>query len=1004
MFYIILTVIIFALSGRIGEKNFSDKSTPKRFFLILLLSGFILRILSATLYPGHQTDINDFLAWSDMLFSDGIPAFYASDSFTDYPPGYMYILWVIGFIKNTFHISGAAELILIKFPAIAADLLTAVLLYHYSQKKDRTLKIISALFIFNPAIILNSSVWGQVDSVFTLIMISAIILFSKKRTSTGYFMFALAIFVKPQACMFAPLAMFAFWENIRNNRKNIAKNIAEITVAAILDILLAIPFGIKNVICQYTNTLGSYPYMTVNAFNFWAAAGKNWDDVTISTTVISIVFLILITLFTFYILSKNQHCTRYFYAGAFLCFCTFMLSLKMHERYAYPAIAMILFAFAEKRDLRHFRLYMLLSLSQLFNTAYVLFVYETNPSQYYKSPVIVIASLINIFILLYLVYSSDKLSSPIFYIQKSKSKEKTFLLQKSKKFPRFTKCDFIVMFTITFVYAAVAFYALGDLKAPQNEYLLKSGENIKIEFKSETYIHCIKFFSGAYPLDEKRVLNISLFDSDNNPVKELSSNDSDVFFWNSLDAENTFSKYAVLSSSDDVLLKEMAFVDENGKCIPISNSESLPGLFDEQELVPEQETYMNSTYFDEIYHARTGYEFIHKMPVYEWTHPPLGKIFISLGIRLFGMTPFGWRFAGTLFGVLMVPVIYIFAKLLLKKTHFAALAGISFAFDFMHFVQTRIATIDVYVTFFIILMYLFMYIYSQKSFFDTPFKKTLIPLMLCGISTGCAIACKWTGIYAALGIALIFFFTLIKRIKEYIFVKKNPYSTHYEILNTFPKYIMKTLIFCCIFFIAIPVIIYALSYIPYLAANGENWQGILKNQIDIFTYHSKTVVESTHPYSSSWYTWPFMFRPIWYYSNSFENGLKAGISAFGNPLVWWVGIFSAIFCLVSAIQKKDKTALFLLIAYAANFLPWVPITRTTFIYHYFPSVPFIVLMNCYSFSVLSSGHKCEKFSLVVYITAVIIMFAAFYPVLSGIPVNPEYVSTFLRWFSSWTLI
>lgn len=71
---------------------------------------------------------------------------------------------------------------------------------------------------------------------------------------------------------------------------------------------------------------------------------------------------------------------------------------------------------------------------------------------------------------------------------------------------------------------------------------------------------------------------------------------------------------------------------------------------------------MNSTYFDEIYHARTAWEHLNGVYPYEITHPPLGKIIISIGIALFGMTPFGWRFSGTLFGVLMLPVIYIFAK------------------------------------------------------------------------------------------------------------------------------------------------------------------------------------------------------------------------------------------------------------------------------------------------------------------------------------------------------
>ena len=134
-------------------------------------------------------------------------------------------------------------------------------------------------------------------------------------------------------------------------------------------------------------------------------------------------------------------------------------------------------------------------------------------------------------------------------------------------------------------------------------------------------------------------------------------------------------------------------------------------LHDERKTVPNRESYYNSTYFDEIYHARTAYEFINSEHVYEWTHPPLGKVFIAMGIKMFGMNPFGWRITGTVFGILMLFFIYIFVKKMTNQTWLSAISTLVFAFDFMHFTQTRIATIDVYVTFFIILMYLFMYIY-----------------------------------------------------------------------------------------------------------------------------------------------------------------------------------------------------------------------------------------------------------------------------------------------------
>ena len=106
-------------------------------------------------------------------------------------------------------------------------------------------------------------------------------------------------------------------------------------------------------------------------------------------------------------------------------------------------------------------------------------------------------------------------------------------------------------------------------------------------------------------------------------------------------------------------------------------------LFDEQDTVPISRTYMNGTYFDEVYFPRTAYEHIHGLKIYETTHPPMGKNFIALGIKIFGMNPFGWRFMGTLAGVLLVPIMYLFALKLFKKRFYAFIAAFLIMFDFM---------------------------------------------------------------------------------------------------------------------------------------------------------------------------------------------------------------------------------------------------------------------------------------------------------------------------------
>ena len=967
--------IMLILGYFLKDKALLTKKMSKTSFYVIFAAGFLLRLFFAYIYRGHNTDINCFLSWADMLYNDGLPAFYSSESFTDYPPGYMYILWVAGFILNTFKISGKLAIIFIKLPAIAADMGISYILYSRLKEKN---SFLSLLVLFNPAIIINSSLWGQVDSVFTFFLVLSFLSLTEKNTFSAFITFAAAVLIKPQACMYAPLYIYYIAASVYQNNASIKKISLYTFVSVFALVFLMLPFGIKNVLSQYLKTLSSYSYASVNAFNLWAALGLNWHELNLTVNIISYLFIVIITIASFFILHNTKDKLKYFYAAMFICLSVFMLSAKMHERYVYPAV--IFAAFCVGFDLKRYILFNLLTVMQFFNTAYILFIYETDPSKYCNTPLVIAASIINIVIFLYALYISDE--EQIKYIHSSKNA----VIEKSTPFKHLSKKDITAVCLITVIYAVIGFSNLGTFSAPQTDYTIEKA-TISLNFDTPVNIKQIEYFLGSYPLDEDNILT---FTSEN---CEKQCNDSDVFSWNTIEFDE-FTNSIKISTNKKASVKELIISDyENNTIIP-SNADEFPQLFDEQNTSQSQRTYLNSTYFDEIYHARTAYEFIHKLPVYEWTHPPLGKFLISLGIRIFGMNTFGYRCAGVLFGILMIPVLYLTAKQLFKKTWLCSVLSLIFAFDFMHYVQTRIATIDVFVTFFIMLMYYFMLIYICSSFYDKPLKKTFLPLFCCGLSSGFAIACKWTGAYAALGIAALFFISLSKRYSEFCADRNLPFKKNAAI----------TLIFCCICFIIIPLSIYCMSYIPYLAANGEGISGIWKNQLDIFTYHSKTVVSSTHSYASKWYTWPLMLRPIWYYSAEFPSGKEAGISAFGNPLVWWLGIPAMLFCIKNAAIKKDRNAIFICLGYAADFLPWAFVERTMFIYHYFPSVPFVVLSIGYAINEMYKHSHKVKYISYIYTFAAIVLFILFYPVLTGTPVNAGFVKTFLRWFPGWVLI
>ena len=1024
-------------------KKSSKPGGELTYFLVAAGAAFLVRIILAAVFKGHETDMGCFDGWSSQIFKDGIPAFYASEGFHDYPPGYMYVLYIVGAIKNALPLSGGALWAIIKLPAILFDIAAAYVVYRISSKNFNILVslLFAALWLFNPVSILNSSLWGQVDGVYTLFALLMLYFITEKKMTLSYFMFAICLFIKPQAFIFAPVLIGGFIENVILDNFSInklLKNIGFGIGAIALIFVLALPFGLGHVVEQYTKTLASYPYATVNAFNVWGLFGQNWVALTPFTSVLGYVFLTAISVYTVFVVLKSKNESKYYFSGALIVFLTYMLSTKMHERYAYPAVILLLIAVIYLPNIKMYASFGLITLSQFFNAAWVLFVYNTDINKYYTSPVVNVCSLINVILcagiiyISYAMYVKDKFplsAGAVKPIGRKGQANQTAAAKKTatKKtaspkaldngvwgavMPKIKRFDLIAMAVITVVYASVALFGLGDMHAAQSSYNLKNGA-VTIDLGSDKQIDKFNFYLGSWELNENRKIDISAKNTAGEETFSKSITSGSVFCWNDETVSKT-ARYITLSTTGDHLtLNEVVLTDKDGNVIEVKGvkPQSAAAVTDEQnEYAPRNDS--NSTYFDEIYHARTAYEFLHGLPVYEWTHPPLGKVIISIGIKIFGMNPFGWRIMGTLFGILMVPIIYLFALRFLKKSWLAVVTCLLFTFDFMHFAQTRIATIDVYVTFFIILMYYFIYRYCTVDITKEKLGTELKWLALCGVATAFAIASKWTGLYAASGIFIIWLITFVRRCIFYYKAEFGGAGQDGSIRafndGALKKYIVSTVAFCVGFFVVVPLTVYLMSYIPYLGApDSKGLATILQNQEAMLTYHGKTVVNSTHAFSSHWYEWIIMKRPIWFYSADLGNGIKEGISSFGNPLVWWMGIPAFFYLVFRAVKYRDKNAIFLTIAYLAQLVWWIPVTRITFIYHYFPCVPFIVMMIGYSLLCIYNEAKNKKaamYAIFGYTALVIVLFVMFYPVLSGAPVSVDYVKHFLKWFDSWVLI
>ena len=196
---------------------------------------------------------------------------------------------------------------------------------------------------------------------------------------------------------------------------------------------------------------------------------------------------------------------------------------------------------------------------------------------------------------------------------------------------------------------------LGDTTAPENP-LDASGTTVTETVTVEGQASQIWLYAGISTGG-----NLTVTDSSGQVLVQQELGHGTTFKWNAYTASATGE---VTVTVENGAIMEIAFRDADGALLPVSGGGA---LCDEQALVPDTISQLNSMYFDEIYHGRTGYEMLHKMSVYETTHPPLGKVFIMLGIAVFGMNGFGWRVAGALFGAAMVPLFYLLGRRLTRR-------------------------------------------------------------------------------------------------------------------------------------------------------------------------------------------------------------------------------------------------------------------------------------------------------------------------------------------------
>jgi dolichyl-phosphate-mannose-protein mannosyltransferase len=550
-----------------------------------------------------------------------------------------------------------------------------------------------------------------------------------------------------------------------------------------------------------------------------------------------------------------------------------------------------------------------------------------------------------------------------------------------------TKRDLLTIIVLSVIFFSVATWNLGMTQTPLTTWRASEDESFYIDlgkFQSVNSVYLLVKFGSA---------NVTVYVGSPGNWSKLGilSIQFSYYSWSKFNINNDARYLRFEFHQTSVEVAEMAVLSIADQRVVIdavkAEGTSDPNLFklvDEQSLVQCPPTYMSETYFDEIYYVRTAENYLKVQYPYEWTHPPLGKLIIASGISIFGYSPFGWRIMGVAFATLMIALIYLLGKELFGTWIGAFASAFLLMFDFMVFTMGRMATVDTYVVFFSLASQLFFLIYV-KSVLKNGWQAPVLPLFLAVLFFALGFSTKWVVLYGFLGQLAIL---LVLRLKEVMKLKDGVSA---KIEAFFARPFLQLYLF-----LLLAVFVYFLTYIPDMLA-GRTLADVFQLQGSMFVYHS--TLTATHPFSSQWWSWPFMVRPVWLFGSSLPHNTVSTIVAMGNPAIWWGGFAFVILCVERAIRKRDFACIFITVLFFFQWLPYILISRITFLYHFFVNVPFLCLATAYFVNKYWST-KWGKVATLAYFAGVIILFGLFYPAISGTSVPTSWIDS-LRWRESW---
>lgn len=371
--------------------------------LAVLFFGLIIRLYIAMSIHGYVNDMLCWTSWSYAAGSKGFFSIYINQPFLDYPPGYLYILHIIGSISKMTGIAPGSDIynLLLKVPAILCDIAMAFIIYRVCTKRlmQRVGLLLAFLYIVNPLTLLDSAAWGQVDSILTLFVAGYLLMLYKEKIFAGTLIFVAGLLMKPQMLFFGPVLAVVFIKYVLDKGwlKGLKTFLISFLSGIALFALVVAPFTQGRawywIFEKYMGTINSYNYITLNAANFYGMRGLNWQPTDTMLGGMSLgawgMLGLVATIVIFFIAGfMNKDRKNIFMLSAMLMTGIYAFGLKMHERYLFPVAAILILAFIFDNRKAILGMFTVITAAMFVNVAQILAITHAPP----EDPMFVLTS------------------------------------------------------------------------------------------------------------------------------------------------------------------------------------------------------------------------------------------------------------------------------------------------------------------------------------------------------------------------------------------------------------------------------------------------------------------------------------------------------------------------------------------------------------------------------------------------------------------------------------